>query len=58
MQQYRGALNRYSREQKPEQLLYIEHLEQELRSQYFDALAMHMVDFDAVIVQCRKEAGI
>lgn len=58
MNKYRSALRRYARSRSDNDLAQLKAVERELFTPYYAALALGEVDFKALIVQCRKEAGV
>ena len=58
MDSYRSALNQYAETGNEKYLYRVKAIERDLLTQYYAAITLGKVDFKALIVQCRKEAGV
>lgn len=55
---YRSALKQYAETGKEKYLYRAKSIENELRTPDYAVLTLGNVDFEALIIQCRKEAGV
>ena len=58
MQSYKLALKQYAETGKEKYLYRVKSMEHDMLSPYYAALTLGNVDFEALIIQCRKEAGV